>query len=465
MGRGGLSSRAARSALGTAAVALALAASASAPPAVAANPLPTQLPGTTGCIAQGQVEGCAVGRALAEPPGALAISPDGKSAYLVAADPERIEADALDVFDRDPTSGALTQKPGGEGCRSATGRDGCTREGLLADSNNVAVSPDGLDVYVATGSGIVGYSRDATSGALTPLTVPGPCLGGAAVRTPCKSGTGLEGAFSLAFSPDGRELYVGSSADPVVATLRRDPTTGYLSQAGGLAGCVTARGAQAKCGGRLPEGAVDELVASADGRSLYAGVFDGADGSVVAFVRKPSGALRRVTGKAGCFAQKGEGGCRAGRGLHAIDGLALSPDGRQLYVASAAPGYGGSIAILRRGAGGALSQPGGKSACIAADGGECARATSLPSPLGIAVSPDGANLYAATLDGLAVLTREPTGLLAQAPGAAGCLSDFRRRACTHARNLEATNGVTVSPDGANVYVTSFEPGGVAAFAR
>jgi DNA-binding beta-propeller fold protein YncE len=354
--------------------------------------VPTQLPGAAGCIAQGQVKECAVGRALAEPPAALAISPDGKNAYLVAADPERVEADALDVFDRDPTTGALAQKPGGEGCRSATGREGCTRDPLLLDSNNAAVSPDGANVYVATGSGIVGFARDATSGALTPLPVPGACLGGAAVRAPCKTGTGLEQAFSLAFSPDGRELYVGSTADPTVATLRRDPTTGALSQAGGLAGCVSARGKRKGCGGRLPEGSAYELIPSADGRSVYAGVFNGSDGSVVTFARKPSGLLSRVTGKAGCFSEKGRGGCRAGRGVHAVDGLALSPDGHQLYVASSAQGYGGSIAILRRSASGALSQPGGKAACISANGGECGHATSLASPIGIAVSPDGAKV-------------------------------------------------------------------------
>jgi sugar lactone lactonase YvrE len=456
--------RAARSALGAAALALALAASVGATSAVAATPLPTQLPGPEGCIAQGAVAGCAVGRAIAEPPGALAVSPDGKSAYLVAADPGRIEADALDIFDRDPTTGALTQKAGAEGCRSATGRQGCTSDQLVGDSNDVAVSPDGLDVYVATGAGVVGFARDTTSGALTPLPGPGQCLGGGAVRAPCKAGTGLEQAFSLAFSPDGRNLYVGSTADPTVATLQRDPATGVLSQAGGLAGCVTARGKNAKCGGRLPEGAVDELVASADGRSLYAIVADGSTGAVVTFSRKASGALLRMKGRASCFSQRGEGGCRPGRGLHEASGLALSPDGRSLYVASSSEGLGGSVAIFRRGASGALSQPSGKVACLAANGGECGTAKSLTATGGIAVSPDGADVYATTVYGLSVLDRAPSGLLIAPAGAPGCLSDFHHP-CTPARNLEATNGVTVSPDGANVYVTSFEPGGVATFAR
>jgi hypothetical protein len=89
---------------------------------------PAQLPGTAGCVSLKGEGGCAVGRAIAGAERAAAISPDGKSVYLVGqSNPEAIEGDAIAVFDRDPATGALTQKPGAEGCFAASGRDGCAK--------------------------------------------------------------------------------------------------------------------------------------------------------------------------------------------------------------------------------------------------------------------------------------------------------------------------------------------------
>jgi DNA-binding beta-propeller fold protein YncE len=430
-----------------------------------------QLPGAAGCVALGGVDGCAVGRAISEPDGPLAISPDGKSAYLVAAsNPEAIESDAVDVFDRDPTTGALTQKPGAEGCLAAGKRGDCARDPLLFGAGEAAVSPDGRNVYVTTESGVAAFARDTTSGALTPLAGPGECVGGKKVRAPCQVGQGVSGANSLAFSPDSAELYVTSDAHPTVAILRRDPVTGALSQAAGTAGCVVSAPGPRGCGAKgAGEGATDGIVASADGRSVYlVAAGETADGVIVtrvdSFARAATGGLRRVGGRAGCLHATGRAGCPAGRGLRLIEGLALSPDGHSLYVTSTFSSYAGSISIFGRSPTGALSQPASKAACFSADGGECGVDKALSEARGVTVSPDGSAVYVTSLYGLAVLDRDESGALTAPPGAAGCLSDSHRP-CTRTRNLEATSAVAVSPDGANVYVTSFEPGGIAVFTR
>ena len=153
--------------IGTFAVLLAMAAG------TAGAATPVQLPGTAGCVSLQGEGGCAPGRAVAAAERPAAVSPDGKNVYLVAqSNPEAVEGDAIDVFDRDPTSGALTQKAGAEGCFAASGRDGCAKYQALHGANEAAVSPDGRNVYVATGAGIVVFARDATTGALTPRRQP-----------------------------------------------------------------------------------------------------------------------------------------------------------------------------------------------------------------------------------------------------------------------------------------------------
>ena len=428
---------------------------------------PVQLPGTAGCVALKGEGGCAAGRAIAEPQGPLVISPDGRSAYLVAhSNPEAISADALDVFDRDPTTGALTQKPGAAGCLAASGRDGCARDAVLFGAKEAIVSPDGRNVYVTTRAGVAAFARDATTGALTPLGGSAQCLGAPAVgTTPCQVGVGLERPDALAASPDGGEIYVTNDHRPTIAILRRDPLTGKLSQPAGAAGCVVAdrRGGTCRGLGRRG-GAITAIVATPDGSGVY--VIAVAEGvtSVGIFSRQANGSLRRVGGRTGCLHKTGPGGCRAGHGLRLIEGIALSPDGHSLYVTSTYSSYAGAISTFTRGAGAALSQAPGAAGCLSVNGGECAVDKALADVEAVAVSPDGTGVYVTGLYGLAVLDRGESGALTVPAGKAACISDFKKL-CTAAHGLEATTAVTVSPDSKNVYVTSLEPGGVAVFSR
>jgi DNA-binding beta-propeller fold protein YncE len=89
------------------------------------------------------------------------------------------------------------------------------------------VSPDGLHVYVTSGEGfdsaVVAFTRDAGSGALTFVEAVFDGDGGVG------GVDGLNGARSVAVSPDGLHVYVASEFDDAVAAFTRDAVSGALS--------------------------------------------------------------------------------------------------------------------------------------------------------------------------------------------------------------------------------------------
>ena len=63
----------------------------------------------------------------------------------------------------------------------------------------------------------------------------------------CQDGTALDGAFDLAASPDGRNVYVTSNESGAVVVFDRDPATGVLTQKPGTAGCISETGTGGAC--------------------------------------------------------------------------------------------------------------------------------------------------------------------------------------------------------------------------
>ena len=422
----------------------------------------TQKPGKAGCISEDvYAVTCQDGRALGD---GVAVSPDGRSVYVSSHR-------GIAIIDRDAASGALVQKAGTSGCISDDGSGGACQDGtaLSARFGGVAVSPDGRSVYVSSsvfpasaGRGAIAIlDRDTATGALTQKAGLAGCVSDDGAGGACQDGSALSnGGGGVAVSPDGRSVYVASTSS--VAIFDRDTTTGALAQKAGLAGCVSDDGSRGACqDGTSLEGPRDVAV-SPDGKSLYvasralAGGCSSCD-SVAIFDRDTTtGALAQKPGTAGCVSQGGSGGaCQDGRALADADGLAVSPDGTSVYVAGDS-----SLAILDRDTSGALAQKSGTAGCVSETGssGACQNGRVLGFGGAVAVSPDGRSVYVASSSGVAILGRNrTTGALAQMAGTTGCVVEYRLgRDCEDGRAVPFTggsSGVAVSPDGTSVYIS------------
>jgi len=191
----------------------------------------TQLPGPEGCISEGGSGGqCATGRALLKPR-SVADSPNGRHLYVTSGD-----GYAVAVLQRNPATGALTQLPGPEGCISAGGFSGCTTGRALDFPWSVAVSKDAKHVYVASyyGHAVAVLQRDPTSGALTQRDGPEGCISEPPVIEECPDGEecpdvpectdgrALYDLVSVAVSKDGKQVYAVSAGNSAVAVLKRE---------------------------------------------------------------------------------------------------------------------------------------------------------------------------------------------------------------------------------------------------
>jgi DNA-binding beta-propeller fold protein YncE len=409
----------------------------------------SQQSGTAGCIAQdGSAENCLTGAGLAGP-GHVAVSPDGKSVYVAS-----VNSGAVAIFDRNPQTGGLTQPGGTAGCISDSGTGGACQDGrALVLAGDVAVSPDGKSVYVASpgSNGLAILNRNPQTGGLTQPQSAAGCVSEDGSGGDCQDGRALFGASGVGVGPDGTTVYVASSRSNAVAIFNRDPQTGGLTQQGGTGGCISEDGTGGACqDGRALAGALD-LVVSPDGESVYA--TSGQSDAVVSFSRDPAtGGLTQT----GCISDGGTGGdCQDGRALIGAAGLAASPDGKSVYVAS---GGSDDLAIFDRDPQtGELTQPAGT----------VQDRTALGEAFDVTVSPDGENVYVASVasSAVAIFDRDPeTAVLTQPAGAAGCISTFVT-ACQTGRALGGADGIAASPDGRDVYVGSHDSNAVAILDR
>ena len=178
----------------------------------------------------------------------------------------------------------------------------------------------------------------------------------------------------------------------------------------------------------------------------------------------PAGRLVQPSGKPGCIHRTGVNQCARGRAITSPQDIAISPDGRHAYVA--AYGSHAVSVFERDASSGALSQLPGRRGCVShGRAGTCAAGRALGRPSAVAVSPDGRNVYvaASASRALAVFARNRrTGTLRQLGGAAGCISQFPEGGCTDGRALNEPVAVAVSSDGSRVLVASRRsPSGVA----
>ena len=443
---------------------------------------PRALPGAGGCLRDLRQEpitgqdcpGTALGLSGAQ---AVAVTTDGRSVYVAAEG-------GVAALARERATGALRPavSQSARACIAAGADSGCaTNDGALSGADALATSPDDRFVYVgAVNAATVSGFRRGRDGVLVPLARSGrgsargkrshsspyvSCVSGVTLaHTPqprCGAHVyGLDGVAALVVSADGRSLYAVSyglaAGEDSVITLQRDPRTGGLRPLPGKLGCVQSlpgRGCPPLAG---LEGAT-AITVSPDGRFVY--VASELSGAVRGFARDSStGALTPLDRRGGCVSSgnRTDDDVRCEVTIPQLAGarsLALSPDGRELYVAAFDPG---AVVVLRR-------NP--RSGALAAGPPNCLQAASDAScPLGLpflhgasslAMGADGSVVYAISLGGnsLVELLRDP---------ADGALS-LSSNAPTAVGPLTGPVALSVSPQGHSIYLASPLDDAVAGF--
>ena len=184
---------------------------------------------------------------------------------------------------------------------------------------------------------------------------------------------------------------------------------------------------------------------------------------------------RSSSGEADCVGEEAEVsegnacGTRVEKGTHDVFQIQLSPDGRNAYSVAI---NGDLVEYARDPANGQLEVIG----CLTAGSDHCAgeniveNVPDLGHPSSLAVSPDGKNVYVTGTEKHAVVElerNETSGLLTPMNGGKACISEESGGECEvkEAKGLKEPYGVTVSPDGENVYVTAVQGEAIAEFSR
>jgi DNA-binding beta-propeller fold protein YncE len=329
----------------------------------------------------------------------------------------------------------------------------------------VTVSADGKSVYAVSqdSDAVARFTRNTTTGALTQPAGAAGCISETG-SGPCADGHGLSGASSVAVSPDGKSVYVTSLS--AVARLNRNTTTGAITQPAGSAGCVSEDGSGPCADGHALSDGADSVEVSADGKSVYVASLP--NNAVLRFNRNTAtGAITQPAGSAGCISETAAGPCADGHGLTGAVWVAVSPNGKSVYVAS---NTGNAVARLNRDTTtGAITQPAETAGCISETGSEpCADGHALNGPVWVTVSPDGKSVYAAAHFSNAVVrfTRNTTtGAISQPAGTAGCISEDGSGPCADGHGLAFAFSVEVSANGKSVYVASLLSDAVARLNR
>lgn len=369
--------------------------------------------------------------------------------------------------------GSLTQLSGPSGClvdRSKP-RAGCKRVRALGGpapflgSHAIAISPDGRNVYVASsrGNAIAIFTRNARSGKLIQRSGAAGCVA-ARGGGGCAHGIGLLAPNSVAVSADGKNVYATALGTNAVLSFRRNRSTGALTPLGQGAGCISNAATPGCTTGRALDGP-DGVIVSPDGENVYVAAFVGS--SLAVLSRNPStGALTQPASVSGCLVNAPIAGCTTGLALANPEGVVVSPNGSSVYVA--APGSNALDTFTRNASDGALTQATDGTGCISSSVlAGCTLGTQLAGADAVVVSPDDADVYvtSALSSAVTAFTRTSDGQPVQLTGTSACVINLLAVGCSLARELNDPEGLTVSPDGASLYAATFASGALDVFNR
>jgi DNA-binding beta-propeller fold protein YncE len=397
-------------------------------------------------------------------PAAIAISPDGHSAYVVTQG-----ANNLVEFSRDTETGLLTKV----GCITHEAASAeCTTVGAkgLNLPYGLTVSPDGENVYVASygDEAVAEFKRNTETGVLTQLEGANNCISDTSLSE-CGTTTGVIGlkeAIGVVVSPDGKNVYVAAgarSAEGDIAEFARG-AEGALVQLSGEEACIGEKVAGCKEGQHL-QGSED-LAVSPGGKNVYANSYH--SNAVIELKRTAAGALEPLASPAECVSSEALTGCTQVKSVGGALGIAISPGGEDLYASS---GNENAVAVFKRGAEGALEQL-TKDPCVTDEASGCEPPgaddlVGLKYARRLTVSPDGTNVYVAGQEDHAIveLARTVTPTVATVVPARGAPegktsvtirgSNFREGAAVEFEGKAATN-VTVHSAG---WITAESPAG------
>lgn len=292
----------------------------------------TQLPGADGCIDDNNgFFGCTDAYGELSPT-ELLVSPDGKFVYTTSQN-----AGTISVFARNKTTGKLTQLPAPEGCLSTTG-DGVTCKSALAIAGprDLSISKNGKHLYVAAGdsNAVAIFKRNQTTGALTQPDAPNGCVAQDGDGVTCTAGIGLEVPSSVLVGKNGKHVYVASYTSDAITIFTRNSATGALTQLPGAAGCHDEAGDGVTCTDAVALNGARDLAESNNGRHIY--VASTLSNGVAAFRRdKTSGELEQLYFPNACTTATGDNVlCRPGLALSNTRAVAVTKNGKHAYVAS-----------------------------------------------------------------------------------------------------------------------------------
>jgi DNA-binding beta-propeller fold protein YncE len=189
------------------------------------------------------------------------------------------------------------------------------------------VSPDGESVYVtgAVSDSVAHFFRDGPDGQISydDCLANDSSQGCTALPVPV-----LDGAISVAVSPDSKSVYVASLLSGTVSHFFRGGPAGQISFDGCLASAATAGCVDLP--GEPLKGATD-VTTSPDGQSVY--VASQISESVSHFFRGGPGGQISYDG---CLNNDGSSGCAdlPANPLRYANGVAVSPDGKSVYASA-----------------------------------------------------------------------------------------------------------------------------------
>lgn len=322
---------------------------------------------------------------------AVAVSPDGQHLYAAG-----FGSNALAVFKRNAADGSLSFVQ--------ALIDGSNQVDGLAGASDVKLSPDGNTLY-ATGfndSAVAVFKRDLINGTLTFLAV---------YRNETNGIIGLSGAYALAVSAN--HVYVAGLNEDAIAIFSR------LAD-----GSLSFNSVQRE--GSLD--AVNALALSPDGLHLYSASAN--SDSLTVFSRDTTSGqlspLQTLT-------------TADGAGLDSANGVAVSPDGLQVFATG---GADHTVSAFNRD-----SQTGRLTLATVVRNGEKG-IYGLTGASGIAVSPDGSTVYVAAKQDhtVSMFRRQADGLN---------FIDNLRNGNEGVSGLTGARALALSPSGEYIYVAGF----------